>query len=132
MAACKEVLDLTNTCSLDFSVMAGRGSWERVDAARRHVRLALGKDPAGRGPLFAAEREALGTADRAVGFDADRARPQHRCPVHRRGATRLGMSRAELEAMIGRGQVETLTIEFGRVVPTTEVERLIAQREQSR
>ena len=41
-------------------------------------------------------------------------------------AARLGMSRAELEAMIARGQVETLPIEFGRVVPTREVERLKA------
>jgi predicted DNA-binding transcriptional regulator AlpA len=39
-------------------------------------------------------------------------------------ATRLGMSRAQLDAMIARGQVETLPIEFGRVVPTSEVDRL--------
>jgi hypothetical protein len=34
------------------------------------------------------------------------------------------MSRAELEAMIARGAIETLTIEFDRVIPTSEVERL--------
>jgi hypothetical protein len=42
-------------------------------------------------------------------------------------ATRLGMSRAELEAMIARVQVETLPIEFG-CVPTSEVERLLQHR----
>jgi hypothetical protein len=39
-------------------------------------------------------------------------------------ATRLGRSRAEVERMIAYGQVETLPIEFGRVIPTSEVERL--------
>ena len=39
-------------------------------------------------------------------------------------ATRLGMSRAQLDAMIVVGKVETLPIEFGCVIPTREVERL--------
>ncbi len=39
-------------------------------------------------------------------------------------AARLGMSRTQLEAMIARGQVETLPTEFVRVIPTDEVERL--------
>jgi hypothetical protein len=43
-------------------------------------------------------------------------------------ATRLGMSRAELEAMIAAGRVETLPIEFGRVIPTAEVERIRVER----
>jgi hypothetical protein len=34
------------------------------------------------------------------------------------------MGRGELEAMIARGQVETIPIEFGCVIPTREVERL--------
>jgi len=34
------------------------------------------------------------------------------------------MNRAQLEAMIARGHVETLPIEFGCVIPTREVERL--------
>ena len=34
------------------------------------------------------------------------------------------MSRAELDAMIARGQVETLPTDFVRVIPTSEVERL--------
>jgi hypothetical protein len=36
------------------------------------------------------------------------------------------MSRAQLEAMIARGQVETLSTEFARVIPTREVKRLKA------
>lgn len=43
----------------------------------------------------------------------------------REAATRLGLGRVELEAMIARGQVETLPIEFGRVIPTSEVGRLL-------
>jgi len=42
----------------------------------------------------------------------------------REAAARLGMSRAQLEAMIARGVVETLPIEFGCVIPIREVERL--------
>jgi hypothetical protein len=106
--------------------MAGRrprGSWERVEAARRQARLALGKDPDG--------------ADDYGGRPKPRSpRPPPIAPTpiaHGPGvrvltvgeaATRLGMSRAQLAAMIGRGAVETLPIECGRVVPTREVERL--------
>jgi hypothetical protein len=43
-------------------------------------------------------------------------------------AQRLGMSQVELEAMIARGQVETLPTQFIRVVPTSEVERLMHAR----
>jgi hypothetical protein len=43
-------------------------------------------------------------------------------------ATRLGMSRGELEDLIASGLVETLPIEFGRVIPTHEVERLQRMR----
>ena len=41
-------------------------------------------------------------------------------------ATRLRMSRPELEAMIARGALETLPIEFEHVDPTREAERLLA------
>jgi len=34
------------------------------------------------------------------------------------------MARAELEAMIARGAIETLPTAFGCVIPTREVERL--------
>jgi hypothetical protein len=35
------------------------------------------------------------------------------------------MTRSELEAMIARCHVKTLPIEFGSVIPTSEVERLL-------
>jgi hypothetical protein len=38
-------------------------------------------------------------------------------------AARLGMSRGELEALIDRGALDTLPIEFGHVLPTHEVAR---------
>jgi uncharacterized cupin superfamily protein len=43
-------------------------------------------------------------------------------------AARLGLSRAELEAMIGAGTIEALPTRFTRVIPTSEVVRLIAGR----
>jgi hypothetical protein len=106
-----------------MSGRSGRGRWERVEAARRQARRALGKDPDGLhdyggrpkprslvSPAPAPTRIALGPG----------------VPVLMVGeaAARLGMSRAQLEAMIARGQLETLPIEFGCVIPTREVERL--------
>src|SRR5438093_9750055 len=106
---------------------SGRGSRERVDAARRQAQLALGKDPDA-------------PDDRA-------ATPQQRAPeppppsptsiAHGtsvgvlfigEAAARLGMNRAELEAMIARGEVETLPTQFAHVIPTHEVERLRQSR----
>jgi hypothetical protein len=98
------------------------GSWERVEAARRQARLALGKDPDApsdygrpkpRSPLPPPP------SPRFVG-----AAPGVRVLMVGEAATRLGMSRAELVAMIAAGHVKTLPIEFGYVVPTSEVERL--------
>jgi len=39
-------------------------------------------------------------------------------------AARLGMSRAQLEQLIDRGKVETLQLEFIRLIPSSEVTRL--------
>lgn len=39
-------------------------------------------------------------------------------------ATRLGMSRTQLETMIDRGLVEALPTGFTRMIPTAEVERI--------
>jgi excisionase family DNA binding protein len=43
-------------------------------------------------------------------------------------AARLGVSRDELEAMIAAGKIEALPCGFTRMIPTREVERLIAIR----
>jgi excisionase family DNA binding protein len=40
-------------------------------------------------------------------------------------ASRLGVSRAELEAMIADGQIEALRGEFLCIIPTREVKRLL-------
>jgi hypothetical protein len=92
-------------------------------AVRRQARAALGRDPDG-GDFRAAPPKCKTTSSP----------PLAPTPIpHGLGvgvlfigeaAARLGMSRPQLEAMIDRGQVQTLPIEFGRVIPTLEVERL--------
>jgi excisionase family DNA binding protein len=42
-------------------------------------------------------------------------------------AARLGISRRELGAMIAAGKVEALPTGFTRVIPTTEVKRLLRE-----
>lgn len=43
-------------------------------------------------------------------------------------AARLGISRSQLEALIERGVVEAVPTGFTRMIPTAEVERLLAAR----
>lgn len=43
-------------------------------------------------------------------------------------ASRLGVGRAELEAMIEAGKIEALPTGFTRMIPTIEIERLTAGR----
>jgi excisionase family DNA binding protein len=43
-------------------------------------------------------------------------------------AARLGVSRAELEAMIAAGKIQALPPGFSRKIPTIEVERLEAPK----
>jgi hypothetical protein len=102
---------------------SSRGRWERVLAARRQARAALGRDAAG-GDLYGAppKRRAALSAPPPKQIPHG---PGVRVLFMGEAATRLGISRAELEAMIDRGQVETLPIEFGCVIPTREVERLV-------
>lgn len=94
-----------------------------MEAASRQARLALGRDPASgddyggrskpRSPLppppsLTRIAHSLGVGVLTIG----------------EAATRLGLGRAELEAMIARGHVETLPTDFVRVIPSSEVERL--------
>ena len=104
--------------------MRGRrsGSWEPVEAARRQARLALGKDPDaaddyGGRPKPSPPPPALAPTPIEYG-------PGIAVLMVSEAATRLGMSRAQLDAMIVVGKVETLPIEFGCVIPMREVERL--------
>lgn len=110
---------------------SGRGRWERVLAARRQAREALGRDPAG-GDLYAAppRRKAPPAPPPAPTIIAHG--PGVEVLMVGEAAMRLGMSRAQLEAMIARGQVATLPIEFGCVIPTIEVERPRRQGDSGR
>jgi len=105
---------------------SGRGRWERVVAARTQARAALGRDPLGgepygppkprtplpapRGPVWASHGP--GVAVLSLG----------------EAAARLGVSRAELEAMIEAGKIEALTAGFTRMIPSSEVARLVIDR----
>jgi len=109
--------------------VGGRGTWERVDAARRQARLALGKDPDG-GDAYSKPNKSRSPALPLRGPTWVTAGPGVRVLFVREAATRLGISRTELEAMITHGAVETLPTEFGLVLPTREVERLQRLRAQ--
>ena len=106
---------------------SGRESRERVEAARRQARLALGKDPT-------SENDYSGQPK------AQSAPPQPAAPpathdaavlVSTLGeaAARLGVSRAQLERMIDAGAVQALPTGFTRMIPTSEVERLLQAAE---
>jgi excisionase family DNA binding protein len=105
----------------------GRGPWERVLVARRQAQAALGRDP-NSPDLYSASPPKAATP-----------LPEPRGPVlvaiHAsersakvlslgEAATRLGVSRTALEAMIDAGKVEALPTGFTRMIPTREVDRL--------
>jgi hypothetical protein len=107
---------------------SSRTDRERVDAARRQVALALGRDPDQRDsfvqpptsttvPAPAASAEASSSAaSRGIGVLSIG-----------EAAARLGMSRAQLEALIDRGAAQALPTGFTRMIPTAEVVRLLAR-----
>jgi excisionase family DNA binding protein len=99
------------------------GSWERVEAARRQARVALGKDP--------------DSADDYGGRPKPRllvAQPPAPTPIVPgqgvrvlslgEAAARLGVSRESLEAMVDAGKVQALPTGFTKMIPTSEVVRL--------
>jgi hypothetical protein len=107
---------------------SGRGRLQRVLDARRQARAGLGRGPAD-SDLFAAPPKAR------------KALPPPPAPAPVQGspgigvlslgeaAGRLGITRAELETMIDSAKVVTLPVgDVGRVVPTSEVERLRGDR----
>ncbi len=102
---------------------SGRGRWERVEAARRQARLALGRDPDA-GDLFSAPPKKKAPPSAGPTLTRIQYGPGIGVLLVHEAAVRLGMSRAELEAMIAAAQVKTLPTQFVRVIPTSEVERL--------
>jgi hypothetical protein len=103
---------------------SGRGRWERVLAARRQAREVLGWDPTASDPYDAPpKRRTLPLAAPPAATPVPLG-PGVGALFIGEAAVRLGMTRAELEAMITRGQVKTLPTQFVRVIPTSEVARL--------
>jgi hypothetical protein len=101
------------------------GSWKRVEAARRQARLALGKDADGPDDYGGRPKPRSSTLPPPPAPTPVMPGPGVPVLMVGEAAQRLGMSRPELEAMIAAGRVDTLPIEFGCVVPTREVERLL-------
>lgn len=108
---------------------SGRGRWERVPEARRQARDALGREPIG-GDVYSAppkRRTSPPTPPKPVLVASDRSTREYVLTLGS-AATRLAVSRVELEAMIEKGKVEALQGAFIRVIPTREVERLQRSR----
>jgi hypothetical protein len=105
---------------------SGRGRWERVRAAREQARQALGRGSDGGDPYAAPPKRRTTVVPPAEPV-LSTPRPSESIGVLSLGEAtmRLGVSRAALEAMIDAGKVETLPIEFGYMIPTREVERLL-------
>jgi hypothetical protein len=105
---------------------SGRGRWPRVLDARQQAREALGRDP-NQTDLFAAPPKTttpLLRTPEPVKAVADPYARVERVLSLGEAATRLGVGRDGLEAMIDACKVEALTTGFTRMIPTREVERL--------
>ena len=104
---------------------SSRGRWQKVLDARRQSREALGRDP-NQGDLF--EGPPKKKSAKYVPLAPPPIEPRRDESIGvltlTEAAGRLGVSRAELERMIGAGKVAALTNQFGaRWIPTREVER---------
>jgi excisionase family DNA binding protein len=105
---------------------SGRGRWQRVVEARQQARAALGRDPH-QTDLFEAPPKA---AKPPVLPDPPPYTPDPYAVVElvlSRGeaASKLGISRDELDAMIASGKVEAQETGFTWMIPTREVKRLL-------
>jgi excisionase family DNA binding protein len=107
---------------------SGRRRWQQVVDARQQARATLGHGPEG-GDLYGPPKRRTPHAPPPMPASATE-RPPERPDESQRvlslgeAASRLGMSRSELEAMIAAGKVEALPTGFTRMIPTREVERL--------
>src|SRR5437868_6191427 len=98
----------------------GRGDRERVEAARRQAALALGRN-------FEQPFVQPTTSSSSARPGLEEAALSRKEAVYvltiGEAAARLGISRAEPEALIDRGSVCALPTGFTRMIPTSEVER---------
>jgi excisionase family DNA binding protein len=104
---------------------SGRGRWQRVIEARQQARVALGRDPNQTDLLEAPPKATTPLrVPEPVKAVADPYARIERVLSLGEAATRLGVSRGELEAMIAAGKVEALETGVTRMIPTREIERL--------
>ena len=106
---------------------SGRGRWEHVVSARRQARLALGRDPAS-GDDYGGRPKPPSSLPPAPGLMLVAHGPGVPVLTIGEAAQRLGMTRAQLDALVARGQVRTLATDFVSVIPTAEVERVLRLR----
>src|SRR5438094_9244879 len=102
----------------------GRGDRERVAAGRRQAVLALGRDPDQRDPFIEPPKSSPEQPSSPASTSSAVESRSIGVLTIGEAAARLGMSRAQLEALLDRGAVEALPTGFTRMIPTTEVERL--------
>jgi excisionase family DNA binding protein len=105
---------------------SARGRWERVLAARKQARAALGQDPNANDlydhPPKPGAKLPEPPAPRVIARHPSE-RVEYVLSLGE-AAARLGMSRAELEAMIAAGKIEALPTGYTRMIPTREIDRL--------
>ena len=104
---------------------SGRGRWQRVLDARAAARSALGRDP-NQTDLFdlPAPKKSKSYVQPAPRPVEPRRDESVRVLSLGEAAVRVGVSRAELEALIAAGKIEALPTGYTRMIPTSEVERL--------
>jgi excisionase family DNA binding protein len=104
---------------------SGRGRSERVVAARQQARKALGRDPEAEELSDAPPQRkvALPEAFRSIPVPSYRHEPVLVLSLGE-AATRLGISRTEIEAMIASGALEALPTGYTQMIPKREIERL--------
>jgi excisionase family DNA binding protein len=99
-----------------------QGRRDRVEAARRQARLALGKDPTSEndysGQQKTEETPAISAAPPATHDGAVLVLTLGEA------AARLGVTREALEAMIAAGKIQALPTGFTRMIPSAEIDRL--------
>ena len=107
---------------------SGRGRWQRVIEARQQARAALGRGPVGGSEPYDAPpkpRTALPAVTKPALPDYG---PGVLVLSLGEAAARVGVSRAQLEAMIEAGTIRALPTGYTRMIPTSEVVRLVTHR----
>jgi len=105
---------------------SSRGRWQRVLEARKQARVSLGRNPDASdsyGPPKVRTKLPVAPELPRVKYG-----PGIGVLSLGEASQRLGLSRAQLEAMIDAGTIEALPTGYTRMIPTREIERLKATR----